>query len=101
MLRVTNCDIAIVFEHKLKQSSLSYMNSIETRYYSVSKTDRLKYFFHCTHAKCGTSIMYKSSLHYLVNEMVDANSERIVGIRLKRQYCRSIFRSVLVLHSYK
>ena len=32
--------------------------------------------------------------------MVDTNSERNVVIRLKSQYYRSIFRSVLILHSY-
>ena len=64
VLRVTNCDIAILCEHKLKQSSLSHMNSIDTRYHSVSKTDRLKYFVNCAHDKCGATIMYISSLQY-------------------------------------
>jgi len=43
LMGVTNCDIAIICEHRLKQSSLFYMNCIDTRYYSVSKTDRLNY----------------------------------------------------------
>ena len=41
LLCVTNCDIAIICEHKHKHSSLFNINSIDTRYHSVSKTDRL------------------------------------------------------------
>ena len=41
LLRVPNCDIAIIWKHKLKQSSLFYINNIDTRYHSISKTDRL------------------------------------------------------------
>ena len=100
LLRVANCDIAIICEHKLKQSSLSYMNSIDTRYHSVSKTDRLNVSVNCTHDKSWIYIVYKSSLQFLDNEIVDTNSERIVGVELKSQNYRSIFRAVLILHSY-
>ena len=51
LLRVTNYDIAIICEHKLKQRPLSYMSSIDTRYQSVYKTDRLNVFFNCIHDK--------------------------------------------------
>jgi hypothetical protein len=51
LLRVTDCDIAIICEHKLKQRPLSYMSSIDTKYQSVNKTDRLNVFFNCTHGK--------------------------------------------------
>jgi exonuclease III len=36
-----NSDIVIVSEHKFKPNSLMYMNSIDSRYTSVSKYDRL------------------------------------------------------------
>jgi len=74
------------------------MNSIDIRYHSVSKTDRLNDFFNYTHDKGGIFIMHNSSLQFLEKEIVDTNSERIVGIELKSQNYRSIFRSVLVLH---
>jgi len=80
LLLVTDCDIAIICENKLKLNSLSYMNSIDTRYHSVSKTDRFNDLFNCTHGKGGILVMYQSSLQYLVKEMVDTNSDRIVGI---------------------
>ena len=41
LLCVTNCNITIIWKHKHKQSSLFYINSIDTRYHSVSNTDRL------------------------------------------------------------
>ena len=51
LLCVTNCDLAIIWKHKLKQSSLFYINSIATRYHSVLQADRLSDFFNCTHDK--------------------------------------------------
>ena len=98
LLRVTNCDIAIICEHKLKQSPLFYMDIIDTRYQGVSKTDGLNYFFNCTLAKGWIYILCNYSLQSLENEIVDTNSDRIVGIELKGQNYRSIFRSVPVLH---
>ena len=98
LLRVTNCDIAIICEHKLKQSSLYYMNSIATRYHCIAKSDRWNDIFNCTHDKGCIYMIYKSALQCLVKEMVDAKSDRIVGSEPKNQNCRSIFRSVFVLH---
>ena len=31
LLCVTNCDLAIIWKHKLKQNSLFYINSIDTQ----------------------------------------------------------------------
>jgi hypothetical protein len=67
------------------------MNSIDTRYHNVSKTDRLNDFFNYTNLKCGISIMYTSSLQFSAKEMVDANSDRNVDIELKSITYRSIF----------
>ena len=64
VMLVTGCDLAIICEHKLKPISLSYMNSIDTIYHSVSKTDKLNDFFDHTHVKDGISIMYTSSLQF-------------------------------------
>jgi hypothetical protein len=74
------------------------MNSIDTGYHSVSKTDKLNYFFNWTHDKDWIYRMYNSSLQFLIKDMVDTKSDRIVGIELKNQNYRSIFRSILVLH---
>ena len=93
-LRVTNCDIAIICEHKLKQSSLLYMNSIDTRYQSVSKTYRLNDSFNCTHDKGWIYIMYNSSLQFSVKEMAESNrarpinAERIIDNEVKIQNYR-------------
>ena len=74
------------------------MNSIDTGYHSVSKTDKLNYFFNWTHDKGWIYRMYNSFLQFLIKDMVDTKSDRIVGIELKNQNYRSIFRSVFVLH---
>ena len=84
LLRVTNYDIAIICENKLKQRPLSYMSSIDTRYQSVWKTDRLNGFFNSTHDKGWNYIMYNSSLQFSVKEMADAKSDRIVGSEPKK-----------------
>jgi hypothetical protein len=41
--------------------------------------------------------MYKSSLQFLVKEIVDTNSDRIVGIELQSQHYRWTFKSALLL----
>ena len=91
VLCVTNCDIAIVWKQKHKQSSLFYINSIDTRYHSVSKTDRINYL-QTVHMTKVESI--KCTILLFVKEMVD----RIVGIELESHHYRSIVRSVLLLH---
>jgi hypothetical protein len=91
VLCVTNCDIAIVWKQKHKQSSLFYINSIDTRYHSVSKTDRINYL-QTVHMTKVESI--KCTILLFVKEMVD----RIVGIELESHNYRSIVRSVLLLH---
>ena len=90
LLLVTGCDIAIICENKSKLSSVSYINSIDTIYHSVSKTDRFNDFLNCTHGKGGIYMMYIFSLQFMVKEMVYTNSDRIVCIELKSQNYRSI-----------
>ena len=51
LMLVTDFDIAIICVHKLKLISLSYMNSVDTRYHSISTTDRFNDFFSCTQGK--------------------------------------------------
>ncbi|CAG2225389.1 unnamed protein product [Mytilus edulis] len=85
LLESTNCDIAIISEHKLKPNLLSYMNSIDMRYKSISKTDKLNDLYNCTHGKGGISILYKASLQFSTEEIIETNSDRIVGIELKNK----------------
>ncbi|CAG2250536.1 unnamed protein product [Mytilus edulis] len=91
LLESKNCDIAIISEHKLKPNLLSYMNSIDMRYKSISKTDKLNDLYNCTHGKGGISILYKASLQFSVEEIIETNSDRIVGIELKNKSFGSIF----------
>lgn len=37
----SNCDVCIVSEHKLKDASLDYLNTIERGYKSVAKSEML------------------------------------------------------------
>lgn len=41
LLSQTKCDISIISEHKLKESSLNYLSSIELGYTCISKADGL------------------------------------------------------------
>ncbi|CAG2214780.1 unnamed protein product [Mytilus edulis] len=91
LLESTNCDLAIISEHKLKPNLLSYMNSIDMRYKSISKTDKLNDLCNCTHGKGGISILYKASLQFSIEEITETNSDRIVGVELKNKSFGSIF----------
>ena len=56
LLLVTACDIAIICENKLKLSSVSYINSIDTIYHSVSKTDRFNDLMNFTRVEKNPSL---------------------------------------------
>ncbi|CAC5420713.1 unnamed protein product [Mytilus coruscus] len=55
VLETTNC------EHKLNPNLLSYRNSMDIRYKSNSKIDKLNDLCNCTHGKGGISILFKAS----------------------------------------
>ncbi|CAC5398850.1 unnamed protein product [Mytilus coruscus] len=114
LLESTNCDIAIISEHKLKPNLLPYMNSIDMRYKSVSKTEKLNDLCNCTHGKGGISILYKASLQFSIEEITETNSDRIVDICIRRQnndienhnwnaykYDEEKFRAICIIHTQK
>ncbi len=84
-------DIVIVSEHKLKPNSLMYRNSIDNRYTSVSKSDRLGSGYNCTHGKGCIYIMYNTTLQFAIDHIYETNSERIVGIQIKCKTYEPLF----------
>lgn len=91
LMKSSNCDIAIICEHKLKPQYLNYMSSIDTNYISVSKGDKLNTGYNCYHGKGCVSILYKKTLQFSINELYEINSDRIVGLELKNQTYGSLF----------
>ena len=69
LLSLTAFDVAVISEHKLKPNYMSNMNSIDSYFKAVSKTDNLNDDYQSTHGKGGISIMYKKSLQYSVHEI--------------------------------
>ncbi|CAC5381921.1 unnamed protein product [Mytilus coruscus] len=91
LLKVSDCDICVISEHKLKERSLHYLSTIEKRYNCISKADALPRGYNAYHGKGGIAILYKTSLQFSVNEICDINSSRIAGIELKNQSYGSLF----------
>lgn len=86
-----NIDICVISEHKLKEKSLHYLNSVEKGYKVFSKTDSLPNTYNAYHGKGGIAIMYKSTLDFYVNEIENIDSERVLGIELKGPTTGSLY----------
>ena len=84
LINLFKCDICIVSEHKLKERSLRYLSTIERGYNCICKADDIPDNYSAYHGKGGIAILYKSTLQFHINEIYDTNSERIVGIELKK-----------------
>ena len=84
LINLTLCDICIISEHKLKESSLGFMHSLENDYCCIAKSAHLPPEYKAYHGKGGIEILYKSSLQFSINEIYEIYSERIVCIELKQ-----------------
>ena len=93
----SNCDVCIVSEHKLKDASLDYLNTIERGYKSVAKAEILPPDYKAYHGKGGIAILYKKSLQFSVNVIEETGSNRIVGIELKNSH---MGRYTFLVHTY-
>ena len=69
-MKETNCDICIS-EHKLKEKSLQYLSTNEQGYNSIGKADFLPNSYNAHHGKGGIAILYKNTLQFTVNEILD------------------------------
>ena len=82
LLEQTNCDVALISEHKLLPHSLGFMNSINGNYISHSCCDKtLDSYSMLRCGKGGVSIMYKKTLASRI-ELINTDSDRLIGIRL-------------------
>lgn len=97
VLDTVNCDIAIICEHKLKPTSVNYLDTINSKYSSFVHIDLEQ---SCNNTdkpyspfvgKGGVGIMYRKDLLHTVSEIPDITSSRIIGIEVKRKHQRSLY----------
>lgn len=97
VLDTVSCDIAIICEHKLKPTSVSYLDTINSKYSSFVHIDSEQ---SCNNTdkpyspfvgKGGVGIMYRKDLLHTVSEIPDITSSRIIGIEVKRKHQRSLY----------
>ena len=84
LLEKEKCDILVITEHKLKESTHNYLDSIHNEYACFVKLDD-ENIMHGNSAftgKGGVAIMYKKSLMFSVKEVSCYNTRRIIGIQL-------------------
>ena len=82
LLEQTNCDVALISEHKLLPHSLVFLNSINGNYISHSCCDKtLDCYSMLRCGKGGVSIMYKNTLASRI-ELINTDRYRLIGIRL-------------------
>ena len=89
LLNVTDCDIAVLCEHKLKDQTINFLNSIDNKYTNVHKVSEDCGTYH--YGKAGVAIMFKKNLSFNVTEVEGITSDRIVGLELKSQSYGSVF----------
>ena len=78
------CDVIVITEHKLKQSTKAYLDTIHKDYACFVKLDDDETMFYNSafSGKGGVAIMYKKSLMFSVKEITCYDTNRIVGIQL-------------------
>ncbi|MEW8546047.1 MAG: reverse transcriptase family protein [Candidatus Thiodiazotropha sp.] len=82
LLERTNCDIALISEHKLLPHNLEFMNCLNNNYSSYSRSDiTVNSYSMLKCGKGGVSVMYKKSLASRI-ELLEAGNDRIIGIKL-------------------
>ena len=47
--------------------------------------------YNCTHGKGGISIIYKTTLQFVIDHIYETNSDRIVGIKIKCKTYEPLF----------
>lgn len=82
------CDIVIITEHKLKESTKNFLETIYNDYACIVKLDD-----QCTMqsnlpftGRGGVAIMYRKSLMYSVKEVTCYNTNRITAIQLSDSF---------------
>ena len=82
LLEHTNCDVALISEHKLLPHSLGFMNSINGNCISHSCCDKtLDSYSMLRCGKGGVSILYKKTSASRI-ALINTDSDRLIGIRL-------------------
>lgn len=89
LLNLTNCDVAVICEHKLKCQTIQYLDTIDNNYLNVHRVSDDCGVNH--YGKSGVAILYKRQLSFCIKEVDGIISDRIVGIELKTKSQGSVF----------
>jgi exonuclease III len=79
LLRLFDCDIAVISEHKLSESCSQFFSRIDNNYISLAKFEKSNRNDEI--GKGGVAILYKKSLEFYTSS-VYTNCNRVVGICL-------------------
>ena len=79
LLEESDCDIALMNEHKLLPHNRSVLNSLNSSYTSHTHCESVTNSYFC--GRGGVAILYKKTLSLNVETLNDGN-ERIVGIKV-------------------
>lgn len=97
LLEYSNCDIAILSEHKLKHSNANYLDTIHPNYSSfvhldseTSNATRVSSYPRFL-GKGGISIMFKKDIEMSISEIPDIDSSRLIAVELKRINQRPLY----------
>ncbi|CAC5390889.1 SLC5A7 [Mytilus coruscus] len=75
LFRYTNCDIAVLSEHKLFNHSLQFLNTLDNNYHTLGTADTNVNFETSKCGKGGVAIMYKENI-----DVQHKTYERLLGI---------------------
>ena len=97
LLDKSNCDIAVISEHKLLPKSASYLDTIHSEYTSFVRiehsVDPQTNTVRSWAGKGGVAILMNKNLQFSVREVPCFDSERVIGIQLSDKY--NIFMYIL------
>ena len=91
LFKYTNCDIAVLSEHKLFNHSLQFLNTLDNNYHSLGIADTSVNIETSKCGKGGVAIMYKKTLKFNIKPINCPVSERLLGIEMQCNENYSIF----------
>ena len=92
-----NIDIAILTEHKLKVTHKDFLNSIHSKFTSISKfDDTVDPQTRC--GKGGVAILYNKELSFQIRHIDGIQNNRIAGLELTRKDYLPVFIFAFICH---
>lgn len=87
-----SCDIVCLQEHFLYPDYNDYLLTLHSEYTGIVRCENSLNVFDCPRRrKGGLAIMWRKSMNYTIEPMIDIGSDRILVIKISGVYCQPVY----------